>query len=102
MGHAKPIREFVNQTGTLLVSEHFPFEVCFDLLELQDSAEEVAGKRCTYGRLQYRQQLEPALQKLLLSSSRLALTGGGIEVSIYLHGCNSFGLVGAIKDVAEK
>ena len=102
MGHAKPIRELVNQTGTLSVSEHFQFEVCFDLLELPDPSDGVAGKRYTYGRLTFPQELEPVLEKVLLSASRLTLKGGGIEVSIYLHGCNSFSLAGAIKDVAEK
>jgi hypothetical protein len=102
MGHSKPIRELVNKTGTLSVSGHFQFDVFFDLLDLSDSADGVAGKRYTYGRLRFREELEPALAKMLLSSSRLTLKGGGIEVSIFLHGRNSFGVIGPIKDVAEQ
>jgi len=100
LGHPKPIRELVNETGTLSVSGHFQFDVFFDLLELPDSADGVAGKRFTYGRLRFREELEPALAGMLLSSARLTLRGGSIEASIFLHGRNSFGVVGPIKDVA--
>jgi hypothetical protein len=102
MGHAKPVRELVNKTGTLSVSGLFRFDVFFDLLELPDSTDGVGGNRYTYGRLRFREALEPALAKMLLSSARLTLSGGGIEVSIFLHGCNSFGVIGPIKDVAEQ
>jgi hypothetical protein len=102
MGHAKPIREFVNQTGTLSVSGAFKFDVVFDLLELPDPTDGVAGKRHTYGRLTFREELETSLVSMLLTASRLTLKGGGIEVSIFLHGRNSFGVVGPIKDVAEQ
>jgi hypothetical protein len=62
----------------------------------------VDGKRYTYGRLTFPKELEPALKQVLLSASRLTLRGGGIEASIFLHGCNSFGVLGLIKDVAEE
>jgi hypothetical protein len=101
MGHSEPIRELVNEAGTLSVSGLFSFDVSFDLLDLPDSADGVVEKRYTYGRLRYRQELEPALAKMLLSSARLSLRGAGIEVSIFLHGRNSFGIIGPIKDVAE-
>src|SRR5258708_28303317 len=102
MGHSKSIRELVNKAGTLSMPGLFRFEVFFDLLDLPDSADRVGGKRYTYGRLRFRQELEPALAKMLLSSARLTLKGGGIEVSIFLHGSNSFGVIGPIKDVAEE
>jgi hypothetical protein len=102
MGHPKPIRELVNTTGTLSVAGLFNFDVSFDLLELPDSVDGVEGKRYTYGRLTFHQALEPALEGVLLSASRLTLKGGGIEVSIFLHGSKSFGVVGQIKDVAEE
>jgi hypothetical protein len=102
MGHPKPIRELVNTTGTLSVSGLFDFDVSFDLLELPDSVDGVEGKLYTYGRLKFRQELEPSLVSMLLTAARLTLRGGGIEVSIFLHGCNSFGVVGAIRDVAEE
>jgi len=101
MSHSKPIRELVNETGTLSVSGVSDFHVFFDLLDLPDSPEGVAGKRYTYGRLRFREALEPPLAKILLSSARLTLKGGSIEVSIFLHGRNSFGIVGPITDVAE-
>jgi|ERR1019366_5542381 hypothetical protein len=102
MGHPKPIRELVNKTGTLTASGLFNFDVFFDLLELPDPTDGVEGKLHTYGRLTFPQKLEPVLEKVLLSASRLTLKGGGIEVSIFLHGCNSFGVVGPIKDVSEE
>jgi hypothetical protein len=101
MGHTKPIRELVNETGTLSVSGLFMFDVFFDLLELPDPADGGAGKRYTYGCLRFREELEPSSAKMVLSSARLTLNGGGIEVSIFLHGRNSFGVIGPIKDVAE-
>ena len=97
MGQAKPIREFVNQTGTLSVSGAFKFDVSFDLLELPG----VDGKMYTYGRLRFREELETSLVSMLMTASRLTLNGGGIEVSIFLHGRHSFGVVGPIKGVAE-
>ena len=102
MGYPMLIREFVNETGTLSVSGLFDFQVFFDLLDLPDSPEGIEGKRYTYGRLRFRQELEPALARMLLSSARLTLRGGGIEVSIFLHGRNSFGVIGPIKDVTEE
>jgi hypothetical protein len=102
MGHPKPIRELVNQTGTLSVSGSFDFDVSFDLLELPHSTHGVEGKMYTYGRLKFRQELEPSLVSMLLTSARLTLKGGGIEVSIFLHGSNSFGIVGPIKDVEHQ
>jgi hypothetical protein len=102
MGHPKPIRELVNKTGTLSVSGLFNFDVSFDLLELPDSVDGVEGKLYTYGRLTFPQALEPVLENFLLSASRLTLKGGGIEVSIFLHGCNSFGVIGLIRDMAEE
>jgi hypothetical protein len=101
MGHPKPLRELVNKTGTLSVSGAFDFDVFFDLLELHDSTHGVDGKLYTYGRLRFRQELEPSLVGMLLTATRLTLRGGGIEVSIFLHGRNSFGVVGPIKDVAQ-
>ena len=101
MGNLKPIRELVNKTGTLSVSGLFNFDVSFDLLELPDSFDGVEGKLHTYGRLRFLQELEPSLASILLTSARLTLKGGGIEVSIFLHGRNSFGVVGPIKDVAQ-
>lgn len=101
MGHNMPIREFVNQTGTLSVSGSFDFNVSFDLLELPDSVDGVECKLYTYGRLRFRQELEPSLVSMLLTSARLTLKGGGIEASIFLHGRNSFGVVGPITDIAE-
>lgn len=91
-----------HKTGTLTVSGLFNFEVFFDLLELPDPADGVEGKPYTYGRLTFLQELEPALKNVLLSGSRLTLKGGGIEASIFLHGCNSFGVIGTIRDVAEE
>jgi hypothetical protein len=101
MGHPMPIRELVNKTGTLSVSGLFSFDVFFDLLDLPDPSDGVAGKRYTYGRLRFREQLEPSLTRMVLSSGRLTLDGGGIKVSIFLHSRNSFGIVGPITDVAE-
>jgi hypothetical protein len=101
MGQAQPSREFVNMTGTLSVSGLFMFDVFFDLLELPDPADGGAGKRYTYGRLMFREELETSLVSMLMTASRLTLKGGGIEVSIFLHGRNSFGVIGPIKDVAE-
>lgn len=101
MGHAKPIRELVNQTGTVSTGL-FSFDVYFDLLELPHSAQAVGGKLYTYGRLKFHQELEPSSVSMLLTAARLTLRGGGIEVSIFLHGRNSFGIVGPIKDVAQE
>jgi hypothetical protein len=98
MGNPEPIRELVNETGTLSAGK-FNFDVFFDLLDLPDSHQGLEGKRYTYGCLRFRQELDPALAKMLLSSTRLTLKGGGIEVSIFLHGRKSFGVVGPITDV---
>jgi len=95
-------RELVNKPGTISVSGLFNFDVSFDLLELPDSVVGVACKPYTYGRLRFRQELEPSLSRMLLSSARLTLKGGGIEASIFLHGRNSFGVIGPIKDVAAE
>jgi hypothetical protein len=100
VGCPLPIRELVNKPGTLSVSGLFNFKVFFDLLDLPDSPEGVEGKRYIYGRLRFRHELEPSLARMLLSSARLTLKGGGIEASIFLHGRNSFGVVGPITDVA--
>ena len=100
MNYPIPIRELVNMSGTLSISGLFDFQVFFDLLDLPDSPEGVEGKRYTYGRLRFRQELEPSLARLLLSSARLTLKGSGIEASIFLHTRNSFGIVGPITDVA--
>jgi hypothetical protein len=102
MGHPKPSRELVNQTGTLSVSGSFDFDVSFDLLELPHSAHEVEGKMYTYGRLKFRQELEPSSVIMLLTAARLTLRGGGIEVLVFLHGLNSFGIVGPIRDVEHQ
>ena len=102
MFHPKPIRELVNQTGTLSVLGSFDFDVSFDLLELPHSAHEVDGKMYTYGRLKFREELEPSSVSILLTAARLTLRGGGIEVLIFLHGRNSFGVVGPIKDVEHQ
>ena len=101
MRYPIPIRELVNMTGTLSISGLFDLQVLFDLLDLADSPKGVEGKRYTYGRLRFREELEPSLVSMLLSFARLTLNGGGIEVSIFLHGRNSFGVLGPIKDVAE-
>jgi hypothetical protein len=37
-----------------------------------------------------------------LTAARLTLRGGGIEVLVFLHGLNSFGIVGPIKDVEHQ
>jgi hypothetical protein len=102
VGHAKPIREFVNQTGTVSVSGLFSFDVSFDLLELPNSVDGVGGKLYTYGRLKFHQELEPSMVSMLMTSARLTLNGGGIEVSIFLHGRNSFGIAGPIEDVEHE
>jgi len=98
----KSIREFVNQTGTVSVSGSFSFDVSFDLLELPNSVDGVGGKLYTYGRLKFHQGLEPSMVSLFLSAAHLTLRGGGIEVSIFLHGRNSFGLAGPIRNVAQQ
>ena len=102
MAHPKSIRELVNQTGTVSVSGLFSFDVSFDLLELPHSAHGVGGKLYTYGRLKFHQELEPSSVSMLLTAARLTLKGGGIEASIFLHGRNSFGIVGPIKDVEHQ
>jgi hypothetical protein len=102
MGHPQPLRELVNKAGILSLSGLLNFDVFFDLLELPDSVDGVEGKRFTYGRLTFRQELEPSLKEVLLAGSRLTLKGGGIEASIFLHGCDSFGVIGPIKDLAEE
>jgi hypothetical protein len=102
VAHPKSIRELVNQTGTVSVSGLFSFDVSFDLLELPHSTHGVGGKLYTYGRLKFHQELEPSSVSMLLTAARLTLKGGGIEVSIFLHGRNSFGIVGPIKDVEHQ
>jgi hypothetical protein len=82
MGHPQPVRELVNKAGILSLSGLLNFDVFFDLLELPDSVDGV--------------------KEVLLAGSRLTLKGGGIEASIFLHGCDSFGVIGPIKDLAEE
>jgi hypothetical protein len=101
VGHPKSIRELVNQTGTVSTGL-FSFDVYFDLLELPRSAHAVGGKLYTYGRLKFHQELEPSSVSMLLTAARLTLKGGGIEVSIFLHGRNSFGIVGPIEEVEHQ
>lgn len=102
MGQPKSIREFVNQRGTVSVSGSFSFDVSFDLLELPNSVDGVGGTLYTYGRLKFHQELEPSMVSMLLTAAHLSLRGGGIEVSIFLHGRNSFGVAGPISDSAQQ
>jgi hypothetical protein len=71
-------------------------DVTFNLIELQDSINGVPGRTYSYGNLRFSDRLESSAALLFLSSTRLVLTGGGVETSICLYGINSFTVMGIL------
>lgn len=91
--------QIMNAEGTITCPSSFKLDVNFNLIELQDYNNGVAGRKYSYGNLRFRDHLESSVALLFLSRTRLVLTGGGIQAAVSLYGLNSFTVVGAIREV---
>ena len=83
-------RDILNKEGKISYLGGSELDVNFDLVELQDYIDGLAGRRYSYGRLRFKRQLEPDIVLQLLSTSRLVLTSEGISAKLCLYNLNSF------------
>jgi hypothetical protein len=94
----KATRDILNKEGKLSFSNGSELDVNFDLIELEDHVDGLAGRRYSYGRLRFKERLEPHIASQLLSTSRLILTGDGISAKLCLYNLHSFTVFGALMD----
>ena len=94
-------KEIIDEAGSISGPCGLKVEVRFDLIELQDFIDGVAGRKHSYGHLRFRDQLEPSIVLLLLSKSRLILTGGGIQAALCLYRLNSITVAGPIDEISS-
>jgi len=83
-------RQVFDISGALSGPDGLKIDVRFDLIELEDLIDGAPGPKFSYGVLRFRETLAPALERLLLSASRLILTGGGAHFNLCLYRLTSF------------
>ncbi len=88
--------QIINEVGTLSSPDGLKLDILFDLIEMEDMAEDAPGRRFSYGNLRFRDRLESSIVALFLSKSHLTLAGGGIRAEVRLYSLNSFTVTGAI------
>lgn len=89
--------QIINEAGTISWPGGGGIAVYFNLIEMQDFHNGVAGRKYSYGNLRFRDHLESSVVLLFLSRTKLTLTGGGIHAGVCLYGLNSFTVMGAIR-----
>lgn len=91
-------RQIFDIAGTITGPNGLNVEVSFDLIELQDLIDGIPGHKYIYGVLRFQKPLEPSVEPRLLSTTRLILTGGGIQATLCLYKLNSFTVVDSIRE----
>jgi hypothetical protein len=91
-------RQIFDITGTITGPNGLKVEVSFDLIELEDLIDGIPGRKYSYGVLRFQEPLEPSIEPRLLSTTRLVLTGGGIQATLCLYKLNSFTVVDTIRE----
>ena len=98
---SKTTLQVINEAGTISWPGGFKIEVYFNLIEMQDFADGVPGRKSSYGNLRFRDHHESSVVLLFLSKTRLILTGGGIQTAVCLYGLNSFTVMGTIRKIHD-
>ncbi len=91
-------KEIADQPGLLSCPESLDLEVRFDLMETQDFSDGVAGGKFSYGNLRFVHPLTAPVAALLMSHTRLALKGGGIQTTVCFNQLDAFTVVSAIQE----
>lgn len=92
-------RQVFDVAGTLSTPGGLKFDVQFDLIEFEDLIDGLPGTKLSYGNLRFSDTLPTTAVPLLLSSSRLILTGGGIHATVCLYRLTSFTVLTTISTV---
>jgi hypothetical protein len=93
-------RQIFDISGTITGPNGLRVEVSFDLIELEDLNDGIPGHKYSYGVLRFQKPLEPSVEPRLLSTTRLILTGGGIQATLCLYKLNSFTMVDSIRELS--
>jgi hypothetical protein len=94
-------RQAFDTSGTLSGPNGLEVDVRFDLMELEDLIDGNPGPKFSYGILRFPEPLSAALERILLSASRLILTGDGIQFNLCLYQLTSFTVLSASRSIAQ-